>query len=98
MIADLIAAGFHFGWAWRTSATAPAVCGVAIDVPDSATESVPLPISVDTMPTPGAPMSGLSAESLMRGPPELNAAVPVLTGVPSARLVDAPPRWARKKP
>ena len=52
----------------------PAVCGVAIDVPDSKTAPVPVPIPTEAMLTPGAVTSGLSALSPVRGPYELKLA------------------------
>ena len=50
-----------------TSAAVPVICGAAIDVPDSVSDPLPLPTSVDTRPTPGAVTSGLSSESGVQG-------------------------------
>ena len=52
----------------------PAVCGVAIDVPERMRPCVPVPTDADSRLTPGAAMSGLGALSL-RGPAELKSAV-----------------------
>src|SRR5256885_1325073 len=84
MIAPLTLSGVQVGWAWMTSAAVPAVCGDAIEVPDSVWPSVPLPERVDTIETPGAGTSGLSHESPVLRPPALNGArsVPALAFTP----------------
>lgn len=56
-VADVVSAsdtsaGVASGLSARYSAAAPATCGAAIDVPDSAVS--PPPICADTMSTPGA--------------------------------------------
>src|SRR3954452_2674040 len=98
MIADLTAAGFHFGCACSTRAATPEMCGVAIDVPLMFSDSLPLPTSVDTMATPGAVMSGLSLASGVRGPVEENDAIGGIIGVPSVRLMVKPSRCTRATP
>src|SRR6185437_5459954 len=62
--------GDQLGCACSASAARPAVCGAAIDVPDMRVPWLPLPTSVDRMLTPGAATSGLSSESIRRGPDE----------------------------
>ena len=62
------------GWACRTRAATPAVCGVAIEVPDIRVLPLPEPASTDGTATPGAARSGFWAESSRRGPPELKPA------------------------
>src|SRR3954447_3216216 len=79
IIADLIVAGDQFGRLPRISAATPAMCGDAIDVPDSG-PNVPPPFGpgarAATMSTPGAAMSGLTrSPPLVRsGPREENPA------------------------
>lgn len=64
------------GAADHSSATAPATCGVAIDVPDSVLYDEPG--HVDRTLTPGAEMSGFIEPSTSEGPkPEKEAMVPV---------------------
>ena len=53
----------------------PETCGVAIDVPDSTTEPVPVPMPVETTDVPGAIRSGLSRPSPIRGPCDENEAM-----------------------
>lgn len=55
MIADFSAAGDQFGWIAFSSATMPATCGVAIDVPDLILYEFPCAAK---MLAPGAAMSG----------------------------------------
>src|SRR5262249_24074160 len=71
--------------------------GEAIDVPEKATPCAPVPTAVETIATPGAVTSGLSIESPLRGPPEVNGARPVGSdlfvnpmGWPSAAVTAAP--------
>src|ERR1041385_8565651 len=66
---------FQSGCACLTSAAMPVVCGVAIDVPDSITASVPVPIPAEAMLTPGAVTSGFSALSPGRGPNDEKLAI-----------------------
>src|SRR4051794_37741552 len=58
------------GCAWRTSAVMPAVCGAAIDVPESTVRPLPLPRKAEVIVSPGAATSGLSAGP--RVPREVN--------------------------
>ncbi|CAB4835591.1 unannotated protein [freshwater metagenome] len=100
--APLISAGDQDGCASATNAAIPAVCGLAIDVPDRTIAAVPLPTEAETTATPGAAMSGLSALS-ERGPFDENdakrsypglvtgAAAPSVTEVPLVRKLAA---WA----
>jgi hypothetical protein len=59
----LIPAGLESGEAWRARATAPATCGVAIEVPDSrlvlAPPQLEAVIQAAQIATPGAARSGL---------------------------------------
>ena len=80
-MAALTSSVVQSGWAWRTSAAMPATCGDAIEVPESTYPRFPVPEAVDRMLTPGAAMSGLSALSPVRGPPELKLAKPVNPGL-----------------
>src|SRR5262245_25177516 len=98
MIAAFTCAGFHVGCAWIVSAAVPAMCGVAIEVPENVAAPLPLPMKLDTIASPGAEISGLSDASPMRGPPELNTDVPVLVGSPTATPVDVASRIARNEP
>src|SRR6266540_3190251 len=93
LIAALMASVDHDGWACDTSAATPAVCGAAIEVPDSRVPCVPLPIAVDFTLTPGAMTSGFTALSTLRGPPDVNDAASlyaVLATVAGAKLVALP--------
>src|SRR5581483_3353759 len=98
MIADLIASVFHFGCACTTSAAVPATCGVAMDVPESIRLPVPVPMPVETMFTPGAETSGFSSESTVRGPDEVNDAVPVGIGAPFEMATVRPSRCTNSPP
>src|SRR5262245_24020972 len=98
MIAALIACGGQLGCAWMTSAAVPAICGVAIDVPDSVIGPLPVPAPVDTIAAPGAVTSGFRWESGERGPPDVNGARPVWIGVPSVSEIVRPSRCTRAKP
>src|SRR6478735_8230779 len=64
------------GSAVLTRAAMPAVCGEAIDVPDSTLNPLPDPTAAEKMLTPGAVTSGLSQLSPLRAPPELKLAIP----------------------
>ncbi len=75
------------GFRWARSAAAPATCGVAIDVPDSAvypsatgSPMVPAECSAATMPTPGAVTSGLIAPSIL-GPRLEKPAMPSVRSI-----------------
>ena len=60
--ADLTSIGDQSGCLEMSSAATPAMCGVAIDVPDSLSHRLPAWFSGETaatMSTPGAMMSGL---------------------------------------
>src|SRR5262249_58203305 len=62
MSADFTSIGDQVGCADMSSAATPAMCGVAIDVPDSLSHRLPAWFSGETaatMLTPGAMMSGL---------------------------------------
>jgi hypothetical protein len=48
----------------------PAVIGQAIEVPESTSGPVPVPIPAERTLKPGAITSGLGAESGFRGPPD----------------------------
>ena len=52
----------------------PATCGVAIEVPESTSTSLPVPMPAATMLTPGAVTSGLRALSPKRGPHDVKSA------------------------
>src|ERR1700682_2797249 len=65
---------FQSGCACLTSAAMPAVCGVAIEVPELKTDLLPVPIATEAMLTPGAVTSGLKALSPERGPNEVKLA------------------------
>src|SRR5262245_7511020 len=54
----LSCAGVHVGWSWRSSAITPAVIGEAMEVPLFTEYQLPVPMPVEKMFTPGAPMSG----------------------------------------
>src|SRR5947209_1947251 len=56
------------GCACLVSTATPAMCGVAIDVPESTEKPLPLPDAAETVATPGAVTPGLRALSPMRGP------------------------------
>ncbi len=80
-----ISAGLQSGWAWRTSAAAPAVSGLAKLVPLAAMYRVALCIEVTGTPsgvvaertaTPGADTSGLTWPLPSTGPRELKPAIP----------------------
>ena len=60
--------------ACRASVAKPATTGLDIDVPESVKAPLPVPMLVETTPTPGAMRFGLSALSPKRGPPEVNEA------------------------
>src|SRR5438874_1103375 len=91
---------FHAGWAWRVSAATPATCGEDIDVPESASPALPVPMAVEMMLTPGAVTSGLRPLSPPRGPPEVKLANPVKLGFASwaATTAVAVVRRDRKAP
>ena len=71
----MICKPFQPGCACLTRAATPAVIGVAIEVPDSTSPPVPVPMPAEVTLTPGAITSGLGAESGLRGPPEEKEAV-----------------------
>ena len=56
------------GCACFTSRAVPAVCGVAIEVPDSVSGPLPVPMPAEAMLTPGAVTCGFNALSPERGP------------------------------
>ena len=62
------------GWADRTRAATPDVCGAAIDVPERTAEPLPVPTAVERMLTPGAVTSGFRLLSPYRGPPDVKSA------------------------
>ena len=74
MSAALSCAGVQSGCSPARIAAEPATCGVAIEVPDSdmymspGVPRKPSLLRAAVMSTPGAVMSGLRAESPMRGP------------------------------
>src|SRR5262245_39043428 len=81
MIADLTAIGDRDGFLLRISAAMPAMCGVAMEVPDSRSHSLPSWLAGDTAAstsTPGPMTSGLSRSPplLGEGPREENEATP----------------------
>ena len=84
--ADFTCAGVHAGWRWRRSATAPATCGAAMLVPDSATKL--RPGAAETIATPGALTSGFSCSESGVGPLDENEATTF--GAP-VRLVETAP-------
>ena len=59
-MAALTWSGDQAGWAESTSAAVPAVTGEAMDVPEYVVPFQPLPLSDDSMLTPGAATSGFS--------------------------------------
>ena len=78
--ADLTWSGFHSGWMARTSAAAPAACGLDMDVPWMMLKSSPAEfgsfIQAAQMARPGAVTSGLITPGLDRsGPRELKPAM-----------------------
>src|SRR6516162_4004395 len=73
-IAALMSSIFQVGCAWTVSAAEPVTCGVAIDVPESLSAPLPVPTPVEKIDTPGAVISGLSALSSWRGPPDVKLA------------------------
>src|SRR3954468_24922158 len=88
----------QLGCACRVSAATPVTCGAAIDVPDKVSAPLPEPDAVETIATPGAVMSGLSALSPVRGPADENdaklrkAGFGICAAGPTATLVDAASR------
>src|ERR1700730_1726783 len=93
MIAALMRARFHDGWACLMRAAIPAVIGHAIEVPELTSASNPVPMPADATLTPGAITSGFGAESGFRGPPDekLAAALkPVWTMVVGASVTEPP--------
>src|SRR5947208_10764639 len=79
MMADLTAIGDQVGFLLRIRAAMPAMCGVAIEVPDSVSHRLPLWLPGATpaiTSTPGAIASGLSRSPLLLtdGPRDENAA------------------------
>ena len=72
--ASLACCAVQPGWAPRTRATMPAVCGDDIEVPEAVSEPNPVPLAADTSDTPGAITSGLAPASPLRGPLEVNDA------------------------
>src|ERR1700756_470633 len=92
----------HRGCACVARAALPATCGVAIDVPDSNSPWLPVPIAVEktlTPLTPGAVIFGFKCPSPTRGPAELNdanwrnvgLAIVVAVNVPDAAATNAAP-------
>ncbi len=78
------------GRAWRSSAAAPATCGVAIEVPDIVAS--PPPVLAALMSTPGAVTSGLTAPSAMIGPLlENSASLSCLSTAPTVSASGASP-------
>src|SRR6476620_8088200 len=67
-MAALMSATLQSGFAWRTSAAAPALCGEDMDVPERISEPLPLPELVEMTDTPGAVTSGFRKLSPLRGP------------------------------
>ena len=72
MMAVLTLSGDHFGCAALTRAATPAVVGVAIDVPDSTSTSLPVPTPAEATVSPTAVTSGFTTPSSPRVPRELN--------------------------
>ncbi len=58
----------QFGCACLTSAAVPVTCGAAIEVPESLSAPMPVPIPAEKMLTPGAVMFGLRKLSPDLGP------------------------------
>ena len=99
--ADFSWAGVHAGCCWRSSATAPATAGEAIDVPSQAAN---FPCgSDDTTITPGAERSGLSRWSNGVGPDDendastLGATATALVVLPSAIRTRGPETIAARR-
>src|SRR5262245_61145100 len=98
IIADLTAIGDQPGFLPMSNAARPAMCGLGIEVPDSASYRLPLSATGDTAAitsTPGAVMSGLSRSPppARAGPLDENAAMAgasTLTCVEDDRLAVAP--------
>ena len=91
IIADLIAIGDQFGCLAMSSAAMPAMCGLDIEVPDSASYRLPLSATGETAAmtsTPGAVMSGFSRSPppASAGPFDENAA---MAGASTETCVDA---------
>ena len=64
----------QLGCACLTSAASPVTCGAAIEVPESLSAPMPVPMPAEKMLTPGAVMFGLSALVPVAGPHELKLA------------------------
>src|SRR5207244_7671209 len=79
--------GLHVEWACSARAATPVTCGAAIEVPESISESFPVPLAVEVMLTPGALRSGLRCPSPERGPAELNDASWRAVGLATVVLV-----------
>ena len=94
-IAALMSRRFQSGWAWRTSAAAPALCGEAIEVPEMIVAAVAGPDAVDMIDTPGAGDVRLERAVTHRGPPELKLAKPVKFGFGSGSPTGWP--WCRRR-
>src|SRR5262249_25160394 len=96
IIADLTSIGVQSGCLEISRAAMPVMCGVAIEVPDSASHRLPAWFSGETaatMSTPGAMMSGLPRLPVLKsdGPRDENAATVGASGVavPVMALSDA---------
>ena len=85
------------GCACSARAALPATCGVAIEVPDTKTPPLPLPIAVEETLTPGALTSGFRWPSPVRAPAELKLALRRKAGLVMNLLVSVadPPSAAR---
>ena len=75
MIAALTSAGDQPGCSATSNAATPATCGEAIDVPSKLTLPVPVPASAESIPNPGAEMSGLSALLVRLGPSDVKSVI-----------------------
>src|SRR5581483_1292445 len=80
-----------------TSSAVPVVCGAAIEVPESTSGPLPVPMPADTMLTPGAVTSGFRPLSPVRGPPDEKLASARYVGLASvvAVIETVPPFAAR---
>src|SRR5215470_15908221 len=83
MMAFLIVAADQAGCACRARAARPAVCGVAIEVPDMSTPAKPVPMPAERIDTPGAVTSGLRWASGLRGPSDEKLAIALKLGLAS---------------
>ena len=71
----LIWAGLQFGCSWRSRTATPETCGAAIEVPDRATASLPVPTAAASIADPGAEMSGFRSFVSRAGPSDVKLVI-----------------------